>query len=200
MNDEYHSQTNSSNFQKHVKEKLIEKKETKKVGGHFWQHAILLCAEMFFWFQRNGLAHDATMTKYQTSENAKIKDYILCTCKNMALQSHDPPCPLNRDFSHNSAISIRPNNIGTAFSLSCLCKFAGARISSVTEGDWNEATVTMWGQLKNCIIWGGGIISDIIDRTINTDLRWRDFICRQRRCCNKISRYRLIFLIDSSHT
>jgi hypothetical protein len=34
------------------------------------------------------------MTKYQTSENAKIKDHILCTCKNMALQSHDPLPPL----------------------------------------------------------------------------------------------------------
>jgi hypothetical protein len=29
-NDEYHSQTNSSNFEKHMKEKLIEKKETRK--------------------------------------------------------------------------------------------------------------------------------------------------------------------------
>ena len=54
----------------------------------------------------------------------------------MALQPPPPPPPPpNHDLSHNSAISIRSNNTGTAFSLSCLCKFACARISSVTEGD-----------------------------------------------------------------
>lgn len=115
--------------------KINRKERNKKVGGHFWRYAILLCAEMFFWFQRNGFAHDATMTKHQTHENAKIKDHILCTCKNISLQHHAPPSPLNHDLSHNSAISIRSNNTGTASSLSCLCKFAGARISSVNEGD-----------------------------------------------------------------
>jgi hypothetical protein len=31
MNDEHHSQTNSSNFEKHVKEKLIQKKKKQVV-------------------------------------------------------------------------------------------------------------------------------------------------------------------------
>ena len=28
--------------------------------------------------------------------------------------------------------------------------------------------------------------TNILDRTINTKLRWRDFIHRKRRCCNTI--------------